>query len=181
MIPIHRPGPEAMRRARRALLLTMFLLALPAAGWAQTELAREHASLKGISGFYLSLNVEGPAAVLGEPALDFHALTTRLRARLEAAGLPLYPEAEMDPAARVPYLHVHVNTMAAGRGLVPFGVEVRFFQAVRLARRPGATTVAATWSTSLVGLVSHDQLALIPEATADLVEEFIVAFRQVNL
>lgn len=163
------------------MVFALLALLLPAAASAQTELEREQASLQGVGGFYLSLNIEGPAGVLGHEALDFKGLEARLRARLNAAGLPVRPEASLAAEDRVPYLHVHVNTMDAGRGLVPFGVEVRFFQAVRLARRPAAETVAATWSASVVGLVSHDQLVLIPEAAGGLVEEFILAFRQVNL
>ncbi len=163
----------------RLLLLGLLLgLTLPAQG--QTEIERERASLRGVTGFYLSLNVEGPHSVLGQEALDFHRLEDALRARLREAGLQVLDETQVTAAERVPYLHVHVNAMDAGRGLVPFGVELAFYQAVRLARAPSAATVAATWGASVIGIASYDQLPIVAEAALALLEDFAEDFRGAN-
>lgn len=148
------------------------------AAWAQSEMERERASLRGVDGFYLSLNTVGDASV--QDSLDFEQLHHDLRARLREAGLPVWPEGQVAAEDRVPYLHVHVNTVHAGRGLYPFGVEIRFYQAVHLARDPATPTVAVTWSTSIVGIASYDQLGLIPDAALNLIEDFIEDFQRVN-
>ncbi len=166
----------------RLILLSILLgLLLPAsAAQGQTEIERERASLRGVEGFYLSLNVEGPRSVLEQEALDFDPLKQAVRARLDEAGLPVQPDAELPSEARLPYLHVHLNTMDAGRGLVPFSVEVRFYQGVRLTRDPAATTVAATWGASVVGIASYDRLPIIAESALSLLEDFVRDFRSVN-
>ena len=146
---------------------------------AQTEREQARASLQGIEGFYLSLNTVGDASV--QDSLDFGLLHRGLRARLQQAGLPVWPEDQSAAEARVPYLHVHVNTVHAGRGLYPFGVEIQFYQAVQLARDPSARTAAITWSTSIVGVASYDQLGVIPDAALNLLEEFVEDYQRVNL
>jgi len=159
------------------LLLLWSLSALETV--AQSEMVRERNSLRGVDGFYLSLNIEGPASA--QDALDFRRLHQDLQARLQEVGLPVWAEDRLPASERIPYLHVHINAVDAGRGLYPFSVEVRFYQAVRLARDPSATTVAATWSASIVGIASHDHLRLIPEAALGLLEDFIEDFNGVNL
>ncbi len=146
---------------------------------AQSEIERERASLRGVDSFYLSLNTVAAASV--QDSLDFEQLHRGLRTRLQQAGLPVSPEGQVTADDRVPYLHVHVNTVHAGRGLYPFGVEIRFFQAVRLVRDPSTPTVAVTWSTSIVGIASYDQLGLISETALNLLEDFIKDFQRVNL
>ena len=164
------------------LRLTFILLLLcvfsATAATAQSEMERERQSLRGVDGFYLSLNTVGDAAV--QDSLDFTQLHLDLRTTLQNAGLPVWPEGNVSAEDRVPYLHVHVNTVHAGRGLYPFGVEVRFYQAVRLAHDDAAPTVAATWATSIVGVASYDNLGIIPEAALNLLDDFVDDFHQIN-
>ena len=148
---------------------------------AQTELEQARASLVGAEGFYLSVNMEGPAAVVEHDALDLPRLRERLAGRLEEAGLPLLQDAGVPPAERLPYLHVHVNIMQADRGQIPFSVEMRFFQEVHLARDPAHPVPAATWETSIVGLSYHNQIPFVADVTVELVDEFIGDFQQANL
>lgn len=145
---------------------------------AQSEVERDRRTLQGIDGFYLSLNTEGAAAV--QDSLDFQQLYQNLRHRLRDAGVPVLPEDPTSVTRRAPYLHVHVNVVYAGRGLYPFGVEIRFYQAVHLDRAPSTATMASTWNTSISGLASYDQLGLIPETARALLDEFIEAFHQAN-
>ena len=168
----------ATQRILIPIILGLWGLSATAAT-AQSEMERERASLDGVDGFYLSLNTVGDASV--QDSLDFGQLHQDLRARLQEAGLPVWPEGQVTAENRVPYLHVHVNTVHAGRGLYPFGVEIRFYQAARLERDPATPVVAATWSTSIVGIASYDQLGLIPQTALHLLEDFIEDFQRVNL
>lgn len=166
------------RSAFLALLVFILLGAAPAR--AQTELEQARASLIGVDGFYLSVNLEGPASVVEQEAMDLPALRARLAEQLQAAGLPLLLEADVSAAERLPYLHIHLNVMEADRGQLPFAVEVRFFQAVRLVQS-GHLVPASTWETSIVGLTYPNGLLFISEATAALVDEFVEDFQRVNL
>ena len=163
----------------RIILCLILLCGLSATtATAQSEMERERQSLQGVDGFYLSLNTVGAAAV--QDSLDFEGLHQGLRSTLEEAGLPVWPEGQVTAEDRVPYLHVHVNTVHAGRGLYPFGVEIRFYQRVRLERDAATPTVAATWATSIVGVASYDNLGIIPEAALNLLDDFVDDFRQIN-
>lgn len=168
---------------QRATLLSVLCLwsLLAIASSAQTEMERERNSLRNIEGFYLSLNVEGKRSVVEQDGLDFQTLHLRLRTRLQDMALPVLDETTVPAHERVPYLHVHVNIMEADRGQLPFVVELRFYQSVRLIRDPAHTTVAGTWGTSLVGLTYAGQLQFIEDTAVDLLTDFIDDFRQVNL
>ncbi len=177
-----------MATVSRFLALILLLPGvLPTAARAQTELAQERASLLGIDGFHLSVDVEGPRHLLEQEELDLRRLVLDLRARLREMGLTVYEDkpapagpGDVRAVDRGTYLHVHVNMMDAGRGLVPFAVEAAFYQPVLLARDPSQRMAATTWGTSLVGIVSLDNLPLIGEAAAGLVNEFAADFRQAN-
>lgn len=146
---------------------------------AQTELEHERASLRGVDAFFLSVNVEGPGTLTARDDLAVPALRAGLLDVLRQAGLPVRAD-DAPPTARFPYLLVHLNLLDAGRGLVPFSIDLRFYQRVSLVRDPGQLTVAETWGTDLVGLVSYDQLPLLPAAAADAVRDFIDDFRRAN-
>ena len=163
----------------RIILPLILLCGLTAtAAQAQSEMERERLSLQGVDGFYLSLNTVGDASV--QDSLDFEGLHLGLRAKLREAGLPVWPEVQVTAEDRVPYLHVHVNTVHAGRGLYPFGIEIRFYQRVRLERDAATPTVATTWATSIVGVASYDHLGIIPDAALDLLDDFVDDFRGIN-
>lgn len=164
---------------RIILALILFLCGVSAtAARAQSEMERERLSLQGVDGFYLSLNTVGDALV--QDSLDFEGLHRGLRRTLLEAGLPVWPEGQVTAEDRVPYLHVHVNTVHAGRGLYPFGVEIRFYQRVRLERDAATPRVAATWATSIVGVASYDNLGIISEAALNLLDDFVDDFHQIN-
>ena len=151
-------------------------LALPVQ--AQTELAQARASLEDVRGFYLSVNVEAGLALSEQAPIRMAALRGRLHDRLRAAGLTVWVDESVPPALRYPSLYLHLNVLDAGRGLVPFNVELQFYQRVRLSG--GSEVPAATWSHSSVGLVSLDRLGLIGDTAAELTEIFIDDFRQTN-
>lgn len=165
----------------RLLLLLVgcfFLLIVPVQ--AQSEMERERASLQDLDGFYLSVVVEGSSPVLAHDSLDFQHIHQRIRTRLQLNNLPVQAEGGVLPEHRTPYLLVHINTMEADRGQVPFSIQMQFYQAVQLPRTVPISTVASTWETGVVGLAYHNQLSFIPDAAVNLVGEFITDFQRAN-
>ena len=65
-------------------------------------------------------------------------------------------------------------------GLIPFAVSLQFLQTVRLSRERTVPTTACTWESATVGLVSPDNVAIIAEATLDLIDEFVRDLRAAN-
>lgn len=167
-----------MTTIRRLLIVAGLLAGVWSSGaYAQTELERARSSLGGIDRFGVAVDIESSQALSTTGALDVVALQNRLTARLRETGLD--PLATYD-GLESPYLYLHINAMESGPGLVPFSIELDFFQPVYLDRDRTVSTAAATWEDSLVGLVSQDRLDLIPEAALELVEQFIEDFKRIN-
>lgn len=139
---------------------------------AQINDADAQASLAGITTFFVRADIERSGSL---DDLDNLNLTTRIQQRLSEADLPLQNEQSDGP-----YLYAHLNALDMGRGLVPFSVHFQFIQPARLVRTPSSSLSVVTWETSITGLVSSDNLAIIGEATVALLDEFIAAFRIAN-
>ncbi|HKJ33432.1 MAG TPA: hypothetical protein VKA34_16470 [Balneolales bacterium] len=146
----------------------------------QNEITRQLSSLQGIRSFYLVVNVEGSPRVTSNKNLDVPKLTQTFKDTLTNAGLHILDNTKEVRAQNSPYLFVHINTMDAGRGLIPFNVSVNFYQPVRLTLNRSRSTLASTWATSAVGIVTLDKIKFIDGSAANLLEEFINDFRSVN-
>ena len=155
-----------------AVLCTPLGFATPA--YAQGDLEAERASLRGISNFDIRITVEAPLNLSGSDALDSDALVEQVTGGLRAAGLPVVSRRDAEV-----FLHVHVNTMALENGLIPFAIEADFYQPVRL-QRSGGTLSAATWSESVLGLVTVDRLEVIGESVDQLIDQFVRDFQAVR-
>ena len=70
--------------------------------------------------------------------------------------------------------------MDAGQGLVPFSLTLYFYQPVKLILNRDMQTSSITWESGSVGIVSYDQMDMIPVAAQNLIEEFIADFKQIN-
>ena len=162
---------------RRLVMLILMMTAPAAAAGAQTELEVARSTLHGIGAFGVAVDVETAAGLAGHEALDVRAFRAAVEERLETAGLPLLDAYD---GLTQPHLYVHVNAADAGSGLVPFSIEVDFRQPVYLDPGRSVATAATTWDDSVVGLVSHDRMALIGEALLALVDQFAEDFRQIN-
>jgi hypothetical protein len=76
---------------------------------------------------------------------------------------------------------MHINTMDAGQGLVPFSVSLDFYQPAELTLNRNLQTSVSTWQTGLVGIVSYDRMNVIGESAVNLLDDFIKDYNQVNL
>ncbi len=159
--------------ARFALLWLLALACAVPEAHAQIGLDEARASLRDVGPFFVRVDVEGSPALSEHPAL--RDLTHAVTRRLSEHGARPAPERDDRP-----YLYVHVNALEMDNGLIPFAVSLQFLQTVRLSRERTVPTTACTWESATVGLVSPDNVAIIAEATLDLIDEFVRDLRAAN-
>lgn len=149
--------------------------------FAQNEVERELSSLHGIGHFYFVVNVEGNQQLTAQEQLNVPRLQKQLHNHLQTSGMDVLPSNVNTPAAaEVPFLRLHINAMNAGRGLVPFAISVDLYQPVKLVLNRDRQTMASTWSSSYVGIVSYDRMGAIDTTAVDMLNEFIQDYKKVN-
>lgn len=159
----------------RLLWLGLFLSTFAVPTRAQPAPDLMNATLVGLNDFAVVVDLEGTRALTEADALA--AVSDAVLEQLRAAEIRATPLQRGVPEGYAPYLYVHINMMDAGRGLIPFAVDVQLFQPARLQRDQALLTAAATWEAGVVGLVSSDNLGLVPEAVHNLVAAFIDAYQ----
>lgn len=162
------------------LYLTLLLVFLPLLSFAQNEIERERSSLQGIAELGFTVNLEANVSLNEKGELEVTSITDNIRQRLTDANIPLVSDEEVRSSDQIPFLYMHINSMDAGQGLVPFSISLRFYQPVKLMLNRDQQSSASTWETSTVGIVSYDQMHVIQEAAVDLILEFIDDYRRVN-
>ena len=172
---------KSSRTAIPVLFLSLFITVLTTSALrAQNEVALQKAALKGINSFYVTVNVEGVSQILKYDTLNVSKMQREVESGLAEAGLPLDQETSGERGQDNPLLHVHVNVMDAGQGLIPFSVDVEFYQPVKLVLQNDIQSSASTWSSGSLGLVSYDRLGVIRQAMLDELDNFIREFRAAN-
>lgn len=167
-------------KIKKRLLLVLLLWLSPILVWAQNEVARERSSLKGIQSMGLSVNYEANAPLTEKTEINVPSLQEKAKRTLQKEGISIVPDEEVRRSDRIPLLYLHINAMDAGRGLVPFAVNLYFYQPVKLTLNQDIQTTASTWESGTVGIVSYDQLQLIDQTAEDLLEEFIHDYNDIN-
>src|SRR6056297_2882866 len=149
----------------RTLLFTLLaaLLVIPITAEAQNEIQRERSSLRGINELGFTVNLETNVTLNEKGEIEVTSIKDAARKRLSEAGIPLVSDSEVESSADIPFLYMHINTMDAGQGLVPFSVSIRFYQPVKLQLNCDLQTSASTWETGMVGIVSYDRMNIIQE------------------
>ncbi|OFV80454.1 MAG: hypothetical protein A2Y78_03875 [Acidobacteria bacterium RBG_13_68_16] len=159
--------------SRRRIVLTLALLLCTVPVWAGDG-PLERASLKGITSLQALIEPVQPDAE--RDGLPTSQLEADIELRLRRAGIKVVPLA-------TEVLHVHVNTVKHPDGLVyAFNVSVVFYQVVVPLRdiRNQTSLPAVTWSVALVGVVPTGKLRDVRAEVADLVDQFITAYREQN-
>lgn len=163
------------------LVLLLSSLLLPSLAKAQGEVQGEVNSLKAINSFYFVVNVEGNEQLTSEEQLNVTDLQTKFHNYIKKAGLNVLPSNIKTPAAAgVPFLRLHINVMNAGRGLIPFAINLNLYQPVKLVLDRNHKTLASTWNTGNVGIVSYNKLNVIEESAQGMLDEFIQDYKKVN-
>ncbi|MDX1639043.1 MAG: hypothetical protein R3281_13805 [Balneolaceae bacterium] len=163
------------------MVLLVIMLFCSSDLYAQNEIQRERSSLKGIVEMGFTVNLEANVSLNEKGEIEITSIKQQAVDRLEEAGLTVIPDAQVRSSADIPFLYMHINTMDAGRGLVPFSVSIDFYQPARLTLNRDMETSVSTWQTGLVGIVSYDQMNIIGESAVGLLDDFINDYNRVNL
>lgn len=163
----------------RRCLLVVVLCLMHSALAAQNDIGRERRSLKGISAVGFTVNLELSTTLTKYASFDVTSLTEQGHELLEQHGIDTIQQTDGKRFNTAPYLYLHINSMDAGRGLVPFALALYFYQPVTL-QHNNRSTSAITWQSSSVGIVSYDQMSRIDDAIQQLMKKFITDYNQIN-
>jgi hypothetical protein len=131
-------------------------------------------SLKGITGFYVSIENLDPA--IEKEGLTTNQIRADVERRLRAAGINVLTKEQASQAAGRPLLRI--DLMIGNRqGLYPYALDIGAHQRVRLERDPAAIVHATTWSVGSAGIAN---LSTIQSTVMDRIDEFINAWLSVN-
>jgi hypothetical protein len=164
----------------KPVIFLIFLFTLPGLSIAQNEIDRMRISLQGLQEMGFSANIEGNARITEMKELSPGAIRDAAGDFFEGAGIRLVDDREVESSADIPLLHIHINTMELDNGLVPFAIQLKLYQPVRLILNRGLQTSASTWDTGMVGIVSRDQIPVIRQAAENMVDEFINDYNAAN-
>lgn len=161
-------------------ILPLMFLFIPNQLLAQNEVERERLSLQGLQEFGFTANIEGSRDVADSEELTPSVIRQQSVNRLIESGIRYVSDEEVRSSADIPFLYMHINTMQLENGLVPFSIQLRLYQPVKLSLNRDLQTSASTWETGMVGIVSYDRLATINRAADDLLQDFIDDYNRSN-
>jgi len=156
----------------RRIFLVVVLLLLPPATRAAGDAPLDRATLRGLKGIGVVIDVLDPE--LQKLGITRDALITRLLARLQGDGITI------DPGA-AEFAGLRINAVRAGRG--PFALSLAFglYQPVLLSRDHDLRTSTQTWEVETVLMADPKMLLTACAETADeLADRFAAAYRSVN-
>ncbi len=166
---------------KKLLFLTLLCISmLPFSVNAQNEIEREQISLEGLQEFGFTANIEGSRTITEDETLTPSAIRQGVINQLVEANLRYVSDEEVQSSADIPFLYMHINAMEMENGLIPFSIELRLYQPVKLMLNRDMETSASTWENGMVGLVSHDRLPVINQAAQNLVTTFIDDYHKSN-
>lgn len=148
--------------------------------FAQNEIDRERISLQGLQEFGFTANIEGSREVADHESLTPSIIREQAIEQLVQNDLRFVSDEEVESSADLPFLHMHINTLQLENGLIPFSIELRLYQPVKLTLNRDLQTSASTWETGMVGIVSTDQIDVIKQAAEGVLMEFIEDYNRVN-
>lgn len=160
--------------------LLIFLALIPHLSFAQNEISRERISLQGLQEFGFTANIEGSREVADHESLTPTLIREQAVEQLVQNDLRYVSDEKVESSADLPFLYMHINTLRLENGLIPFSIELRLYQPVKLTLNRDLQTSASTWETGMVGIVSPDRISLINQAAEGVIAEFIEDYNRVN-
>jgi len=156
---------------RRILLLSAFLL-LPPATRAAGDAPLDRATLRGLKGIGIVIDVLDPQ--LQKLGITRDALVGRLLTRLQGGGIAI------DPGA-AEFAGLRITAVRGNRGPYALSVAFGLYQPVLLSRDRDLRTSTQTWEVETVLMADPKMLAAACAETADeLADRFAAAYRSVN-
>jgi hypothetical protein len=156
----------------RRIFLVLGLLLLPPATRAAGDAPLDRATLRGLKGIGVVIDVLDPE--LEKLGVTRDVLIARLLARLQGNRI------RIDPGA-AEFAGLRITAVRGNRG--PFALSLAFglYQPVLVSRDPGLRTSTQTWEVETVLLADPKMLATACAETADeLADRFAAAFHSVN-
>jgi len=162
-------------------LILLFLLSVFTCDlFAQNEVVRQRISLQGIQEVGFTANLEGSRTVTSDKNLTPTVIREAVVEELINNNIRFVDDEEVRSSADIPFLYMHINMMELDNGLIPFSVELRLYQPVKLSLNRNMETTASTWESGMVGIVSLDQISVIREAAVNEVLTFIDDYQTAN-
>jgi hypothetical protein len=106
-------------------------------------------SLKGITGFYVSVKILDP--VIEKEGLTTNQIRTDVELRLRRAGIKVFTTEQASQAPGKPLLGVDLM-IGSKQGLYPYALDIGAHQLVKLERDPTVIIYATTWSVGSAGI-----------------------------
>jgi len=158
------------------IVVVVVLMVLPRIAWGwNVEFSRK--TLQGIQGVQV---VVGDVEVDGLPTESQIQTDTEMKLRM--VGIKVLTEKERLGTPGHPYLGVTINTNQGDyplQGLYAIEISINLYQIVNL-RRNTTTTVASTWSNSVLYIVGKNKLSFVRYFLKDQIDDFINAWLSVN-
>src|SRR6056297_1352484 len=148
--------------------------------FAQNETVRQLISLEGIQEVGFTANLEGSRTVTSDKNLTPSNIRQAVVEELINNDIKFADDEEVRSSADIPFLYMHINMLELENGLIPFSIELRLYQPVKLSLNRNLETSASTWESGMVGIVSLDRISLIREAALNEVLTFIDDYHSAN-
>lgn len=166
-------------KIRSSLPLLLSLILMSSALHAQNEVETERHSLIGIKKFGISVEIEKPIG-LKEATLNPAQIQKKIHESFESLPVTLLSFNELKQSFYNPFFYVHVNIMQAEDGIYPFSIEMRFYQPIKLSLKNDVESMASTWHSGYVGMVSFDRVNEIAGVVVEATKEFKDEFERLN-
>lgn len=166
-------------KIRSLLPLLLSLILMSSALHAQNEVETERHSLVGIKKFGISVEIEKPIG-LKEATLNPAQIQKKINESFESLPVTLLSFNELKQSFYNPFFYVHVNIMQAEDGIYPFSIEMRFYQPIKLSLKNDVESMASTWHSGYVGMVSFDRVNEIAGVVVEATKEFKDEFERLN-
>lgn len=164
----------------RPLIPLLSLLILTSSSLvAQNEVETERHSLVGIQKFGISVEIEKPIG-LQEITLNPAEIQAKITESFSSLPVSLLSFDQLKKSFYNPFFYVHVNIMQAENGLYPFSIEMRFYQPIKLSLKNDVESMASTWHSGYVGMVSFDRTNEIAGVVVEATKEFKEEFERLN-
>ncbi len=164
----------------KTFLLFFSILVTPAySAFAQNEIARERASLRGIQELGIVVNIEKPIG-LSHESLDVSLIRNAIEENFKDLPISILEDRTLRQSDEFPILHVHVNIMRASNQTYPFSIELNFYQPVKLVLNRDLRTMASTWNKGQVGVVSENMIQVVASQVVASSDLFKDEFNEVN-
>lgn len=147
---------------------------------AQNEVERERLSLQGLQQFGFTATIEGSRIIADSESLTPTVIRQDAINRIVENGLQFVSDEEVRSSTEIPFLYMHINAMEMENGLIPFSIQLKLYQPVKLVLNRDMQTSAVTWEHGMVGLVSYDRLSTIQYAAQELIMTFIEDYQTQN-